>query len=620
MSNAVRAGRAQVELTLLDRTQQGLRRAAARLKGFSMSIAAVGGTMLAGAGALAAPLIAATREFASSGDVFAKLSERTGMSAETLSALGFAAEQSDVSITELEAGIRGMQRSLYNLSDGAKEAVDAYSELGLSQADLENLSPEDQFMRVTDALSKIADPTHRAGLAMKVFGKAGTTMLPMLKDGEQGIRALMQQAGDLGLIISTEQAAEAARLGDAMNALGKSAKGAVFQSVGALAPLLSRLFEGAAAVVSVFTAWVKENQWLAVTVAKIAAGLAVAGGAMLAIGGVGTALAMILTGLSAGIGMVGSTIGVLMSPFVLLPALLLAAGVGFLHFTGQLGTVMQMAQDVGGGMLAFLRETVGAMGQALMGGDLALAGQIMFTSLDVAWQKGTLGLRQGWIEFWAGISQVMDGVVTGLRQVWIGFTTGLASYLLKVWENVQNLLGALAKIEGMVFGDGVISSLADALTIDVDGTIATLKEDQSRKSDAVDAARAARETERANQLTADLAETENQLAALQAERAKLLAEGNATETLPAVAALLGKIQATEQGLATAPPAVTPDPAAGVAAAGKIAGTFSSAAAGRMGLAVNDPGKQTAKHTRAMAKTLVAMEKRMGRGEGLTWGA
>ncbi|MDR1478277.1 MAG: hypothetical protein LBJ00_04980 [Planctomycetaceae bacterium] len=75
---------------------------------------------------ITAPLSNAIKEFASFGDQFSKLAQRTGMSAHSLSLIGYAAQQSGASVGELANGMRAFARVSGAASRGEKAGKDAF--------------------------------------------------------------------------------------------------------------------------------------------------------------------------------------------------------------------------------------------------------------------------------------------------------------------------------------------------------------------------------------------------------------------------------------------------------------------------------------------------------------
>ncbi|MCL4743595.1 MAG: hypothetical protein KJZ54_15480, partial [Phycisphaerales bacterium] len=209
-AKGIRAGRAFVELGVSDRLTAGLRAAQRRLQAFGAGVRSVGTRIAAIGTAGLAPLAASVRSFASAGDVLDKMSQRTGISVEALSELGFAAEQSGADLQTLEKGVRTLQRSINDAERGLSTATDAFSDLGLTAEQLRGLTPEEQFKLVAEALSRIEDPSKRAALAMQLLGRAGTQLLPLMQNGVRGIEELQEQARSLGLTVSTETAKDAA--------------------------------------------------------------------------------------------------------------------------------------------------------------------------------------------------------------------------------------------------------------------------------------------------------------------------------------------------------------------------------------------------------------------------
>src|SRR5207237_488386 len=141
----------------------------------------------------------AVLKFAESGDQIAKMARRTGVSAEALSELGFAAEQSGQNIDVLEQTLKKMQKTIggAELKSGEAAGLTSFegklAHLGLTISDLKDLAPDQQFESIADRIAAIPDPTQRAAAAMEIFGKSGTALLPLMEKGAAGIRALRQE-------------------------------------------------------------------------------------------------------------------------------------------------------------------------------------------------------------------------------------------------------------------------------------------------------------------------------------------------------------------------------------------------------------------------------------------
>ncbi|NUQ51008.1 MAG: phage tail tape measure protein, partial [Phycisphaerae bacterium] len=289
-TQGIRAGRAFVELGVSDKLTKGLRAAQKRLEAFGAGLRSIGTRMTALGAGILAPLAASAKTFANMGDSLDEMSARTGVSVETLSELALAAELSGADLETLEIGIRKMQKAITEAASGSKSAIDALAQLGLNVQDLVDLSPEQQFKLIADRISKIDDPTRRAALAMEIFGKSGTRLLPMLQDGAKGLAKFQEQARALGLTVSTQAAKDAAVLADALDTVWRVLKQAVFTIGSALAPTVTELANKVTRAVVAFMTWVKENNALVVTVFQVAAGVAAAGAALITLGVAASAL------------------------------------------------------------------------------------------------------------------------------------------------------------------------------------------------------------------------------------------------------------------------------------------------------------------------------------------
>lgn len=166
-SNSIRAGGAFVEIFAEDKALvRGLKSASnrikrwaddasARMKKFGSDMMSLGTVGFMTGSAVLGPMILASKQFANYGDVFDKMSQRTGMSAEALSELGHAAGLCGTDLDTLEKAIRKQQQLLGEAAGGSVGAADKLKQLGLSFADLKNKSTEEQFMTLCEQLRKI---------------------------------------------------------------------------------------------------------------------------------------------------------------------------------------------------------------------------------------------------------------------------------------------------------------------------------------------------------------------------------------------------------------------------------------------------------------------------------
>ncbi len=278
---------------------------------------AIGIGMVAAGGAILAAGVLSIKTFAEMGDEVQKLALKTGFSTESLSEWRHAAEISGASIQTLEKGVKRMSTSIIDAQDGLLESVRNFDKLGMSVEDLQGLSPEEQFEKIAFALAKIEDPTLRAAIAQKIFGRAGTELLPLLAAGEEGIAALREEAHDLGIVFDQEAADKAAKFNDEMHRVDEAAMGFKMVIAEQLLPILIPLIEKISATVKGFTKWAEEHPTLTKVIILGATAL---GGLLVVLG----SLLLILPGISAAMTMFGGATLFALGPIGLIIAAIIA--------------------------------------------------------------------------------------------------------------------------------------------------------------------------------------------------------------------------------------------------------------------------------------------------------
>src|ERR1051326_4365428 len=165
-ASAIRAGAAFVEL-LTDATKfdQGLNKAAAKLKAWGAGITNLGAKAFAAGAAITTPLLMASKLFGETGSELLHMSQRTGIGVESLSALGFAAGQVGIDMEQLERSLKFMEKTIGGAGAGSQEAAGHIQKLGLTVQQLVGKSPEQPLRTISDAMSKIGDPAQRAATA-----------------------------------------------------------------------------------------------------------------------------------------------------------------------------------------------------------------------------------------------------------------------------------------------------------------------------------------------------------------------------------------------------------------------------------------------------------------------
>ncbi len=174
------------------------------------------------------------------------LSKRTGVSAQTLQAYQFAAEQSGVSVETFGKGIQKLGINLGEAQTGNRSAIKSFADLGLSVEELTRLSPEQAFEKVAAAISQLPNPAQQAAAAVSLFGKSGAELVPVFQEGAGYLAEMRAEAERLRLVLSKEQTQALANLDDSISKVSASFKSLQARIVAELAPSLVRASEAAA--------------------------------------------------------------------------------------------------------------------------------------------------------------------------------------------------------------------------------------------------------------------------------------------------------------------------------------------------------------------------------------
>jgi hypothetical protein len=465
-SRGIRAGAAYVEIFTDDsRLIRGLARASRRLKTFGAAVQSLssgmmgwGTRLIATSTAILAPLAAAAKTFADTGDAFGKMAKRTGISAEVLSELAFAAGRSGTNVETLEVAIKKMQKAIVGAATGSKTAVKMLGQLGLTVDEFDALSPDAQFKLCAERISQIEDPTIRAAAALQLFGRSGTSLLPMINNGAKGIEALELEARRLGLTISTGDAVAAEAFNDILGDTWAVVKRAAFEIGASLAPALTDAAHTTIDLVRRASAWVAQNRGLIVSVLKVAAGVAAAGAALVAlsyaVSAVGAGLSIlgsVLGAAGAALAAIGTIVGFILSPLGL--AVTAAAA---------LGSYLVWASGAGGRAIAWLRDRfndlkteVGRVAEGIMDalavGDINLAAELVWLTLKMWWKRGVLWLKNLWLDWKDHFLDVANAAWVDYVQSWRGGCKDIRTVWAETWATIQTIAATTWAVLGTMF-------------------------------------------------------------------------------------------------------------------------------------------------------------------------
>lgn len=209
--------------------KRGLEEMRGEVKAFSGSVKG----MLAGAfggAAVAAWVSKMVDEFGRIQD----LADRLGMSAESIQRIGYAAKLSGSDLETAAKGLTVLTRSIAQAEQGNDELGKAFGVLGINLQEFKALSPEEQLVAISKGFTEAGDRGEGLGAVMKVLGKGGAELIPLLTQGPEALKEQLDEAA----VASNESVKAVANLGDQIDKL--KAQGApvfawivqAFQTVG----------------------------------------------------------------------------------------------------------------------------------------------------------------------------------------------------------------------------------------------------------------------------------------------------------------------------------------------------------------------------------------------------
>lgn len=174
------------------------------------------------------------------GDAIDKQSQQLGMSRKAYQEWDYILSQSGASIESMGFTMRTLGEA-YNSTDADIKL--AFSDLHLSTENLKRMKPEEAFETVVRAFQEIPPSAEKSRLAIKIFGRSGQQLMPLLNSSSTSIdefRAAMEQ---LGLYMSDDAVDASVAYGDALDTLKRTFNSIKFSIGSKILPVLTNAFE-----------------------------------------------------------------------------------------------------------------------------------------------------------------------------------------------------------------------------------------------------------------------------------------------------------------------------------------------------------------------------------------
>ena len=173
-----------------------------------------------------------------SADSFGKLSDQTGIAANSLQAYVNAGKLAGIGQETIDKELRRLAQSMREADQGVATYSDSFNALGLSVRDSEgNLkSSETVLGEIADRFADLPDGATKAAISMEIFGRSGASLINLLNGGSAALE-------EFNYAVSDEFAQNAEFFNDQIAVLAIRFDGFRKQLADALLPVLNNLIQ-----------------------------------------------------------------------------------------------------------------------------------------------------------------------------------------------------------------------------------------------------------------------------------------------------------------------------------------------------------------------------------------
>lgn len=187
------------------------------------------------------------------GDNVDKGSRKMNISTQAYQEWSHALSQSGASITDFNRATLTMNKALSG--DMTEDVEEAFTKLGLNFkiANGEISTTEDLLKATVMSLADFEGTSEERGaIATALFGRGGNTLNALFDSGSDGIQALIDEAHELGLVMTQEEVDNAVAYGDALANFNASVEAFKTAIVADILPGLTDVYNRLAAIVAFF--------------------------------------------------------------------------------------------------------------------------------------------------------------------------------------------------------------------------------------------------------------------------------------------------------------------------------------------------------------------------------
>lgn len=252
------------------------------------------------------------------------LSKQTGITTEDLQKMQYASDLVDVSVEDIAGSMSKMRKAMVSTSTDTQAA---FARIGVSTRDATGQlrDSSDVFYQVLEGLGRVGNETERDTLAMQIFGRSADQLAGIIDDGGASLKALGDEAANLGLILDQDTLDAMNRVNDSIDRLKAQAKGEFAKAGAAALEALTPAIEG---IVSALAKVLEFIGNLSPEVIQIITVIAAVVAAISPIASIVAKIAGLLATLSPMLPVIGTALAAIVSPVGLVVAGVAALALG----------------------------------------------------------------------------------------------------------------------------------------------------------------------------------------------------------------------------------------------------------------------------------------------------
>jgi phage-related protein len=194
-----------------------------KLNAWGGAVAGVGAALTASitvpiVGAVAG-IFALTKSTAAYGSKISDLADKTGLGAEALTSLDYAARISGASLEDVTGSVTKFSKIVGDAANGSKEASEKLERFGIKPQDAIN-DLQGTLGKVFARIQSLPPGVDKASAAMDLFGRSGASLLPVINSMEGNLESFIEKAKEMGLVMDDATAKEMDEFDDTLQRIG----------------------------------------------------------------------------------------------------------------------------------------------------------------------------------------------------------------------------------------------------------------------------------------------------------------------------------------------------------------------------------------------------------------